>query len=501
MPTDRPNVVCILADDLGWRDLGSYGSSFYETPNLDRLARDGTRFSNAYASCPVCSPTRASVMTGNYPARVGVTDWIDFWGETHPARGKLVDAEYSDHLPHGETSLASALGEAGYASAHVGKWHLGGEKQDSLPTDHGFDENVAGCEWGAPTGGGGYFRPWEIPTLADGDVPDAGEGGTDGYLPDHLGAAAVDLIESYAGDGGRGGDDPFFLNYDPYLVHTPLQAPEEAVERYERKRETLGLDDEQEIEAGGRFPAEHKKEGRIKRRLVQSHPTYAAMIEALDRNVGRVLDALERTGQAENTVVVFSSDNGGLSTAEGSPTCNRPLREGKGWMQEGGNRVPTIVRWPGVTDRPDAPEVVDTPVTSPDIYPTLLDAAGVDPPEGQAVDGESLRPLLQNDGAGADSLKRDAVFWHYPHYGNQGCTPAAAVRQGDWKLIEFFETGDAELYHLGEDVREEHDLSEHRPAKVTELRERLTDWQDDVGARFPQENPDYEPWPDRAGPG
>jgi len=484
MPLERPNVVCIVADDLGWRDLGCYGSPFYETPNLDQLAREGTRFTDAYAAAPICSPTRASILTGNYPARVGVTDWIDFWGETHPARGKLIDAGYSDHLPHDERALPEALGDAGYASCHVGKWHLGGEDQNSLPTDHGFDENVAGCEWGAPTGAGGYFRRWEIPTL---DESDEGEGR---YLPDRLGEEAASVIEDYAGN-----DAPFFLNYNPYLVHTPLQAPEEAVERYRRKRASLGLDERTEFELGGRFPAEHKHDRRIKRRLVQSDPTYAAMIEALDRNVGRVVDALERTGQAGNTVVVFTSDNGGLATAEGSPTTNRPLSEGKGWMQEGGNRVPFIVRWPGVTDADDAPDMIDTPVTSPDVYPTLLDAAGVPVPDGQTRDGESLQAVL----AGGE-LDRDAVFWHYPHYGNQGGTPAAAIRVGAWKLIEFFEDDHVELYHLDEDVREERDMSNHRPDKTKELRDRLREWHEGVGARFPNENPAYEPWPDRAGP-
>ncbi|MFB6120747.1 MAG: sulfatase [Halobacteriaceae archaeon] len=485
MAANRPNVVCITADDLGWRDLGCYGSPFYETPNLDQLARDGTRFTDAYASCPVCSPTRASIMTGNYPGRVGVTDWIDFHGRTHPARGKLVDAEYSDHLPHEETTLAATLSDAGYRRYHVGKWHLGGASQDSRPEDHGFDVNVGGCEWGMPAGEGGYFRPWEIPNLD--------ESADDGaYLPHRLADEAVTLVEDHAES-----DDPFFLNYSPYLVHTPLQAPDDLVERYERKRRALGLDEVEEFELGGRFPTEGKREERIRRRLVQSDPVYAAMVETLDRCVGRLLDALDRTGQADDTVVIFTSDNGGLATSEGSPTTNRPLSEGKGWMVEGGNRVPMIVHWPGVTDAGESAAMVDTPVTSPDVYPTVLDAAGVPNPEGQAIDGESLRPLLEDDTVGLD---RDAVFWHYPHYGNQGGTPSAAVRAGDWKLIEFFETDDVALYDLGADVREARDLSDHRPAVVDDLRRRLHEWQDDVDARFPAQNPAHEEWPDRAGP-
>jgi len=473
-PPDRPNVVCIVADDLGWRDLGCQGSPFYETPRIDRLAREGTRFTDAYASCPVCSPTRASLMTGRYPASVGITNYIP--GE---ARGKLVEPDYEHALPAEETTLATALDGAGYATWHVGKWHLGGADRDSLPTDHGFGTNVAGCEWGMPSNG--YFSPWEIPTLEDPE--------RDGqYLPDRLAGAAVDLIEDHDGDR------PFFLNYCPYLVHTPLQAPDPAVQRYRRKRASLGLNDSDapgtEVEIGGRFPTEHKRDGRIRRRRIQGHPTYAAMVEALDRCVGRVVDALERTGRLEETVIVFTSDNGGLATAEGSPTTNRPLAEGKGWMQEGGNRVPLLVRWPGVTD---GPALCETPVTTPDLYPTLLDAAGVPVPD-QPVEGTGLRPALAGDG-----LDREAIFWHYPHYGNQGGTPAAAVRTDGWKLIEFYEDGGLELYHLETDLRERRDLAAHRPEMRDALHERLREWRASVDARLPDPDPEFDPWPERAG--
>lgn len=483
MTGSQPNVICILADDLGWRDVGCYGSSFYETPNLDRLATEGTRFTDAYASAPVCSPTRASIQTGRYPARVGVTDWIDFWETTHPARGKLVDAPYDNYLPHEEVTLASELSEAGYVTWHVGKWHLGGDKQNSLPEDHGFEVNIGGCEWGAPQQG--YFGPWGIPTLEQ-TAEDEGR-----YLPDRLGDEVVDLIENHATD-----EEPFFLHYAPYLVHTPLEAPEEDIDRYERKRAALGLDDVEELEIGDRFPTEHKKDRRIKRRLVQSHPTYAAMVEALDRNVGRLLNALERTGEAEDTVVVFTSDNGGLATAEGSPTTNRPLREGKGWMEEGGNRVPFIVRWPGITDQRSAPTLCETPVGSQDLLPTLLAAAGRSLPENRDIDGENLRPVLSGD-----ELERDALFWHYPHYGNQGGTPTGAVRVSDWKLIEFFEDDHLELYDLSTDVRERQDFSTQQPGVVADLQERLQKWRERVGARRPKENPEYKSWEDRAGPG
>jgi arylsulfatase A-like enzyme len=444
----------------------------------------------------VCSPTRASLLTGNSPARVGVTDWIDFEGNLHPKRGKLVDAEYTDHLPHDQTTIATTLAASGYRTWHVGKWHLGGAQQDSLPTDHGFDVNVGGSEWGAPLfASNGYFSPEEHPNL---ECPDrAGE-----YLPDVLADRVVELIDGHATAQSSGGQtdpdaDPFFLQYCPYLVHTPLQAPEDAIDRYRRKRRSLGLEDVEEFEIGERFPSEHKRDDRIRRRLVQSDPTYAAMVEAMDRNVGRVLETLERTGQAENTIVIVTSDNGGLSTTEGSPTTNRPLAEGKGWMLEGGNRVPMLVRWPGVTDTESAPDLIETPVITSDIHPTICEAVGVDPPAGQAIDGASLRPLLADP---EGTLDREAIFWHYPHYGNQGGTPAAAIRTAEWKLIEYFETGEAELYHLAEDIRETTDLSDHRPNKTDALRKRLHDWQADAGATFPAENPDFEPWPDRAGP-
>jgi len=470
---ERPNVVCIVADDLGWRDLGCQGSPFYETPNLDRLAQDGVRFSDGYASAPVCSPTRASIITGQYPQRTGVTGYIGTGDEA-----ELVEPPNVDHLPHDLASLPERLGQAGYDTWHVGKWHLGGEDAGSLPTDHGFDVNVAGCDWGMPSNG--FFSPWGIPTLDDGPE---GE-----YLTDRLTDEAIDLLDS------RGGDDPFFLNLWYYSVHIPIEAKAETVEKYERKREALGLANEADFEVGDRFPTPAQKDDRIKRRRIQSDPTYAAMVQHLDENVGRLLDALEARGLVQDTVVVFTSDNGGLATAEGSPTCNRPLSEGKGWMEEGGNRVPYLVRWPGVADEA-ADDIVDTPVTSPDVYATVLDAADVDPPAGQAVDGESLRPFF-----GGGDLERDAVFWHHPHYGNQGATPSAAVRCGDWKLIEFFEDDHLELYHLGSDVGEDTDLSERCPDRTAELHDHLRAWQEEVGAEFPEENPDFESWPDRAGP-
>jgi arylsulfatase A-like enzyme len=463
-----PNILFILIDDMGWRDLGAYGSTFYETPNIDRLARQGVRFTQAYASCPVCSPTRASILTGKYPATLGITDWIDWGGRVHPARGKLIDVPYIRHMPDGETTLADALAENGYATWHVGKWHLGGEGHH--PEDHGFQVNVGGCHMGSP--GRGYFSPWTIGGgLQEADVPE----GT--YLTDYLTDRAIDLIQ-------QRGDQPFFLNMWYYSVHTPVQAKEEKIRKYEEKARALGLDQLEPFEENGFYPCEHKRGKRIVRRLFQSDAVYAAMIESLDENVGRLLGALDEEGIAEDTLVVFTSDNGGLSSAEGSPTCNAPLAEGKGWMYEGGTREPLMVRWPGMVE---ANTLCECPVTSPDFYPTLLEAAGLDAKPDQHVDGVSLMPLLK----GQPDLNREAIFWHYPHYGNQGGTPGSSIRQGDYKLIEFFEDDRVELYNLREDVGEGRDLASVDAERARAMRERLSAWQQEVGAKFPEPNPGW----------
>jgi len=457
--TMKPNIILILVDDLGWSDLGCYGSSFYETPSIDRLCASGMRFSDAYAAAPVCSPTRASLLSGRYPAGVGVTDWIDWGVGVHPLRGKLIDAPYVDHLPLADTGLAQLLKAAGYQTWHVGKWHLGAAPYD--PLGHGFDVNIAGNAWGLPANG--YWSPWGLQNLED------GIGGE--YLTDRLTDEAVRLIG--ASDGR-----PFFLNLWHYAVHTPIQAKPDTIGKYEAKAAGLGLDRQPAFADGAPFPTEHKRHLRIRRRLQQSDAGYAAMIEHLDQSVGRVLDAVAAIGQAERTLVVFSSDNGGLATAEGSPTSNLPLREGKGWIYEGGIRVPLIAAWPGAI----APmSVCSHPVTSPDLYATLVDAAGI-----QAhSDGQSLLPLLR----GGEAPDRDAIYWHYPHYGNQGGTPASAIRAGDYKLIEFWEDRKLELYNLRNDIGETHDLAALYPTMVDRLHRRLDRWRAAVQAKVPQPNP------------
>lgn len=457
---DKPNFVFLLVDDMGWTDIESYGTKFYETPNLNKLTTESMRFTDAYAACPVCSPTRGSLMTGKYPARVGVTDYIG--GKN---MGRLVDAPYIDHLPLSEITLASALKDGGYSTWHIGKWHLGGEEY--FPNKHGFDINIAGCQMGHPWMG--YFSPYHIPAMKDG--PD-GE-----YLTDRLGDEAVRLINE------RDESKPFYLNMWFYTVHNPMQAKAETIEKYTKKAADMGLDRISSFEAGEKFPMEVKKHLNVVRRKFHSNPVYAAMIEHLDDNVGKILDALEDNGIADNTVVIFTSDNGGLSSSEGSPTCNAPLSEGKGWMYEGGVREPLLIKWPGVTEQDSVSDYV---VTSPDFYPTLLEMAGLPLMPNQHVDGVSMVDALK--GMNCD---RGAVYWHYPHYGNQGGTPGCSIRLGDYKLIEFFEDGRLELYNLVEDIGEDNNLVDAMPEKADELYKMLVSWRDEAGGIVPEQNPEW----------
>ena len=458
----RPNIIFILIDDMGWKDLGCYGSTFYETPNIDRLAVEGMRFTDAYAACPVCSPTRASILSGRYPARVGVTNFIG--GHT---QGRLIDAPYIRHLPHTEYSLARALKAGGYKTWHVGKWHLG--EKDDWPERHGFDVNIGGCGWGAPRHG--YFSPYNCPTLADG--PD-GE-----YLTDRLTDEAIRLIESNDGT-------PFFLNFWHYAVHIPIQVKRDDLAKYEAKAKRLKLDRIDPFEEGELFPCEHKKDEHVIRRKVQSDPAYAAMVDNLDGNIGRLVEAVERAGLADDTVFIFTSDNGGLATAEGSPTCNAPLAEGKGWMYDGGVREPLIVKWPGGTL---SGGVTDAPVITHDLYPTILEMTGTPDAPDHICDGESIVPILKDPAA----TRRSPLFWHYPHYHPGGATPYSAVRDGDWRLVQFFEDDRVELYNLRQDPQEGRDLAALLPEKAEELKSKLEAWRVAVGAQLPTANPDYDP--------
>ena len=452
-PKKKPNFVFFLVDDLGWKDIVCYGSSFYETPNIDKLARSSMRFTNAYAACPVCSPTRASIMSGKYPARLNLTDYLK-----GGRRGKLNPAEYLDQMPLAEVTIAETLKEAGYATFFAGKWHLG--KEGFWPEDQGFDVNKGGIDRGGPYGGKRYFSPYGNPRLKDG--PD-GE-----HLPDRLASETAAFIEDHQ-------NKPFLAYLSFYSVHTPLMARPDLKSKYQEKAEAIIS----QTPVWG-------TEGSRKLRLVQNHAVYAGMIEAMDQAVGKVLNALDQLNLADETVVMFMSDNGGLSTSEGHPTSNLPLRAGKGWLYEGGIREPMMIRWPGVT-RPGS--VCSETVISTDFYPTMLEMASLPPKPKQHIDGVSLVPLLK----GKKSLPRKAVFWHYPHYGNQGGSPGGAVRAGDYKLIEFYEDNHLELYNIKKDIGEKNNLAQKMSGKATELHKMLTDWRKDVDAQMPTPNPDYKP--------
>jgi arylsulfatase A-like enzyme len=451
-----PNVVSVVVDDLGWRDVGYMGSTFYDTPHIDRLARESMTFTNAYAASPVCSPTRAALLTGKTPARLNVTDWIP--GRGNAPDQKLQQVEDKNYLPLEETTIAEMLGGAGYATAHMGKWHLGGEGH--LPTDQGFDVNVGGYEAGSPGRFDGYFSPYNNPQMEDG--PD-GE-----YLVDRLSQEAERFIGAHQ-------SEPFYLQLWHYAVHLPLQAKKEMVEANRAQADTMSFSD-----------AFSTREG-LRHREVQSQPTYAAMVESVDESVGRLLRALDEHGLTENTIVLLTSDNGGLATLPARrnppPTSNDPLRSGKGWPYEGGIRVPLAVRWPGVTE---AGSTSDEPVSSIDFFPTVLEL--IDRQPRATVDGTSLMPLLTQE---ADALDREALHWHYPHYHGSEAHPSGAIRRGDDKLIEFFASNRLELYDLEADPAEENNLAQQQPEKALRLRRELKRWRDDVDAQMPVPNPTY----------
>lgn len=464
---EQPNIVMILLDDLGWRDLSCQGSKYYETPNIDKLFEQGMRFDNAYAACPVCSPSRASILTGKYPARLQLTDWIDHNGY-HPCRGKLIDAAYIHGLPVSEHSLAASLHKEGYQTWHLGKWHLG--KEDTWPDKHGFDVNIGGCAWGHPAKG--YFSPYHIPTLSDGPE---GE-----YLTNRLATEADNLIRR------RDKSKPFYLNYWHYAVHTPLQACEDDIAYFTEKSKKMHLDRLVPYQEGEYFPIEQKKDQRVLRRVIQSDPVYAAMIYSMDRTVGQLMETL-REEQIENqTIIIITSDNGGLSTAEGSPTCNYPLSEGKGWMYEGAVRVPLAVIWP---NHIAAGSISHEIVTSPDFYPTLLELADLSLHPDQHVDGISFAGILTGKKA---KLNRDCIYWHYPHYGNQGGTPFSAMRSGKWKYIESHEENSRHLYNLEDDIEEKHDVASQNPELVRKFHRKLDAWLNDCRAAIPEHNPMYK---------
>lgn len=439
-----PNVIVIVADDLGWADLACYGSKYHRTPNLDRLAAAGMRFTESYSACPVCSPTRAALMTGKYPARLHLTDWLPGRGD-RPAH-RLARPAFRQELPLEEVTIAEMLHAAGYTTGEIGKWHLGGAGFE--PSKQGFDFTLAGDDTGSPRS---YFAPYEkdgrrIPGLAD-----APEGE---YLTDRLTAAACEFVSANR-------ERPFFLYLPHYAVHTPLAAPVPLIDEF-------------------RSASPHSR---------PNNPIYAAMLASLDAGVGRLLDLLDELKIADNTIVVFTSDNGGLATVEGPntpATSNAPLREGKGYLYEGGIRVPLIVKWPGVTRAGSESSI---PVSSIDLLPTLAEACGAK--LSAPVDGVSLVTVLR----GGESLERDALFWHYPHYSNQGGRPGGAIRRGVFKLIEFYEQGRLELFDVRRDPSENVNLALERPELTAELQSQLAAWRSQVGAQMMEPNPKYAPNP------
>ncbi|TLP71713.1 sulfatase [Maribacter sp. ACAM166] len=453
-PSKKQNFVFILVDDLGWTDLGYSGSTFYETPNIDALSKSSIQFTNAYASASICSPSRASILTGKHPARVNITDWIP--GD-NPQDKKLLGPEDLNEFPIKEVTVAEVLKQNGYSTFFAGKWHLG--DNGFLPQDQGFDENLGGYHMGQPPGG--YYSPYKNPHLPDG--PD-GE-----YLTDRLTNESIQFLDTI-------NNNPFFLFLSYYTVHTPIQANLRHIDMFEKKLKNL--------DSIGLF---ERKEGEAMTRLAQRNPEYASMLYALDENIGKLISKLKEEGFYENTTIIFTSDNGGLTTLKPeydfeSPTSVLPLRGGKGWLYEGGIRVPLLIKPAHYNEQN---EIVREPVIGHDFFPTMLSQAEIKVDASLEIDGINLTPLLE----GVDKLNREELYWHYPHYHGSGWSPGAAIRQGDWKLIEFYETENVELYKLSEDISEENNLAIEYPKKVEALKQRLHELQKSMDANKATVNP------------
>ena len=443
-----PNIVLLLADDMGWNNLACYGSDFHESPHLDRMAQEGVRFTNAYAASPVCSPTRASIMTGKSPARLHMTIWREGAAKGQPSR-PMTGGEAIDSLPTEHLTLAEVLRDGGYYTAHIGKWHLGRPK--GYPQAHGFRVNIGGTLWGAPETffypyseeGANYFEDWRY-------VPDLEPGKPGDYLTDRLTDKALEIMEQQR-------DRPFFINLWFYSVHTPVEGKPHLIAKYKQKRKNSSP-------------------------TIHTNPHLAAMVESVDQNVGRILSRLEELGLEQNTIVIFASDNGGyIGNCKRHPdfpvTDNTPLRSGKGSCYEGGLRIPMIFKGPGLARGVEC----DTPVVTTDFYPTILGLAGLTEKGAPTADGVNLSPFLHDSNP---ELDRSDLFFHYPHYYTT-TTPVSAIRSGDWKLLHYYQENRSELYHLGRDPSERRDLSENEPARVRQMRERLQRWLVDSNASLP----------------
>ncbi|MBT5017700.1 MAG: sulfatase [Planctomicrobium sp.] len=487
----QPNIVFFLVDDLGWRDIGCYGSEFYDTPHIDRLAQEGIKFTQAYAACHVCSPTRASIMTGKYPARLHLTDWLP--GRKDFPFQKLKNAKIHQQLPLDEITIAEVLKKHGYRTAHIGKWHLGEDPYG--PLQQGFDMQIPRWNKGWPKAG--YHAPFQLDGLRD----QPGQ-----YLTDRLTDVAEEFIETNK-------DDPFFLYLSHFAVHDPIQGRADLVAKYKEKLKKIPVvndpsfihegnpDDVSLVTKTGEISRLKKPEVPVIKVLPdrtvqikqkQNNVQFAAMVEAMDESLGRIMRKLDTLGISDETIIVFFSDNGGMSAANffkpdrvipfdqidrAFATSNLPLRGGKGWLYEGGIRVPMIIKWPG---HGTAGSTREEPVISTDLYPTLLEMAGLPMNAHRTIDGKSFVAALEGE-----SFERGPIYWHFPHYSNHGMqSPGGAIRDGDYKLLEYFEKNTVQLFNIREDIREQQDLSSTQPTKVKELRSKLHDWRREVDARM-----------------
>lgn len=461
-PPEKPNVLFIIADDLGFHDLSGSGSIFYETPNLDRLAEQSMIFTRGYTAARVCSPARASIMSGKSPARHGITDWIGArTGEDWREQGrysKLLPPEYRHQLSQEYLVLPEAMKQEGYKTFFAGKWHLGGE--GSYPEDHGFDINQGGYEAGGPYSGG-YFSPFNNPKMED-DPDEIGMS-----LPEKLAKETSNFIE-------QNSSEPFFAFLSFYAVHAPIQTTQEKWKKYRDKAEEMGIADTG-FEMGYFLPI----------RQVQDNPVYAGLVEHMDDAVGKVMNTLQDLDLEENTIVIFTSDHGGVAAGDDYSTSNRPLRGGKGYQYEGGLRVPFFIKVPWLNHQG---EENSTPVIGTDFYPTILDLIGADVRPNEHQDGVSLKPLLEGD-----SIPERPLYWHYPHYGNQGGRPSSVIQQGRWKLIRYHADRSEVLYDLSEDPKEQNNVSKQNPEIASYLSRELTDYLVETGAKFPVRDPSYDP--------
>ena len=496
-----PNVIFFLVDDLGWSDVGCYGSKFYETPNIDKLANEGVRFTNAYSACHVCSPTRASILTGKYPASLNLTDWLP--GRRNFSFQKLKNVEINQHIPYDISTLPKTLKNNGYKTAIIGKWHLG--EDDDTTLKQGFDSHLPDWNKGWPKEG--YYFPYGMKGL---EVGDEGE-----YLTDRLTNEAIKYIE-------HNKENPFFLYLSHFAVHDPIEGRKDLVKKYSNKLKQIdppkGKPFILEINPDNKesitrieldsLLENNKYKGykifsneSVKIKQHQDNAYFAGMVESMDESLGRIIKKLEELDLDQNTVVIFYSDNGGMSAAnfyfpdreiskqgidKAFSTSNLPLRGGKGWMYEGGIRVPLIIKWPG---KGLQGAVSNFPVTSPDFFPTILEILGLEAENNNQKEGISMVPLLK----GEQKLEREAIYWHFPHYSNHGNqSPGGAIRSGDYKLLEYFENNTIQLFNLREDPGEQNDLSIEEPERVNKLRSLLTNWRKNVNAKMMLPNSEYD---------